>query len=235
MRELNHAAAERLAKRLLANAAAWARTILVCVGRRDPGIEGRLASEALAYSLCLLDERLKRASEADGFVSLVRSCCARIMDERAWWRANRHRRLAQAPLAADGSDFTQKMLAHAEGTEPRFGLSEEAFDEFCQATGLSSPVLFGRDENLAALVFYIVAHNCVSAGGRLSRRQTNELLRATRECRLHTERLVFNPMAESSASTLAPACGLPHADAQARHQWKLNHPGHRGSPRATIA
>lgn len=221
MRALDQAAAERLAKRLLANAAAWARTILVCVGRRDPGVEGRLASEALAYSLCLLDERLKRASKADGFVSLVRSCCARILDERVWGRANRHRRLPQAAVDRDGSEFSRELLAHVKGSGSRFDLSEEAFEEFCQATGLSSPVLFGRDENLAALVFYIVAHNCVSSGGRLSRQQTNALLRAARECRMHTERLVYDRLAEECGDS-AGRGATPMAEASARRRPQLN-------------
>ncbi len=199
MPELTSSIAERLAKRLLANSLAWARTLLICVGRRDSSLEATLADETLAYSLCLLEERMADGREASQFAEMVRMQCCRLVSERSWRMANRHRRLPPVPAGRDHSEFSHRYLVQTAPAKPGVGPTDKTFEEFCRATGVSSSVLYGRGENLATLVYYVVAHGCLSCRAALTRRQTAELLRATRECHAHTESFLSGWAAEMSS------------------------------------
>lgn len=191
---LSPAAAEKLARRLYASSQAWARTLLICVRRQTCELEERLARETLAFSLRLLAERLKPGSGSGGFLDLIRANCARLRAQRSWWQPHRHRCLESPADGADGSEYSRALRARTRTPGTDFGLTDETFEDFRQATGLSSSVLFGRGENLATLVFYIVAHGCVSGNDPLTRAQTRDLLRAARQCRLETEAFVTDWM-----------------------------------------
>ncbi len=215
MRNPGPVAAQKLARQLATTAHAWARTILICVGRRDAELEDTLAEETLAYTLCLLDARVERFDGA--FLEQVRAECQRLQAERAWRMANRYRRLPAAnSQLKEEAEFSRRYLQQVTQAEAGYGPTDDTFHEFCRATGLHSSVLLGRGENLAALVFYIVVHGCLSCRAPLTRRQTTELLRATRECRVHTEAFLNQWLADRFAES--PLCSPALKPAAAARQ-----------------
>ena len=86
-----------------------------------------MAEETLAYSLCLLEERMAEGREASQFVEMVCLQCCRLASERSWRMANRHRRLPPDPAGRDPSQFSRRYLVQAAQAKPGVGPTDKTF------------------------------------------------------------------------------------------------------------
>jgi hypothetical protein len=179
---LDETAAGRLAARLTDAAGFWARQFLDCVEREDAALLSALANEVLAYGLCLLDLRLSTTSpeHARPFLGHLRRQCRLIRDQDRRFPAGQS--LPAGSLDTEPSDFAQRYLAAVGQSYRDFQFTEALWREFCQTTGMDSPVLVGAGANLASLVFQIVVHGRVFSNGPACRNRMQHLLREASDC-----------------------------------------------------
>jgi hypothetical protein len=87
--------------------------------------------------------------------------------------------------------------------------TEATFEEFCQATGLEGKVQVGSGVNQACLLFYFVVFGLLGFGPNSTRAERNLLLKDTRLCQEHFNRLIdqFNARPGKFA-TLLPLLGM---------------------------
>jgi hypothetical protein len=192
--------ARKLARALVKHSLAWARTFAVSLSRRDPGLETQLFPEILAYALSLLQLRSGTADEtySEAFVESVRQECSLLQTQWLRRQTTRHKALAEAGRAGERSRYAEHYLALSQAGDGKSDPAQERFEEFCRCTGLDSGLLVGEGENLAALIFYIVAHLVVSTNGPLSREKMTQQLRTARGCRASFETLIAQWLAGPS-------------------------------------
>jgi hypothetical protein len=197
--------APKVARELCAQALAWAKTLFVCVNRFNhlpakakgaaephPVIQKELFEEILAYTYARLKMQAAAAgmAQAEDWVRVVRQECEALKIRMTWRRKKLRTGL---PAPGDGGRHLSLPEAGDSASEDPASpkeITREMFEQFCQVTGLSSNVLVGKGENLAALVFYISVHGVWSHYTTLNREQVHELLRAAQKCHEHLDKAV---------------------------------------------
>lgn len=200
--------ADEAARALHRTAVAWAGAFLRSRAGLDPTLLAQLATETLAFSLAILDARLRsRGSAAVAWGARVR--------QAAWTRHNRWRRPGHSPRLlgrgaptadgasdpAAGSALARHLAGGGDGED--FSFTDAMVAEFCELTGLGTREVVGNGENRAAMGFYLVVHGRVFARRPESREERRWLIQALRDCRRHLEGAVdhwLNPPAGRPAS-----------------------------------
>lgn len=177
--------AARLAAQLHQAAVAWARTLAIGTARRDTTLEEAWFREIIAYANRLAALHLANwpAESRRHFLAQLGRETLRLQEQRRR-RVSRGRQLT-APVNDPEPQFDQQYRSGLHSLRAGDGRLREVYLEFCRHTGLSSDVLVGSGQNLAAIIFYFVIFGLAAGGASAKGQHQRWVLRTARDCRVH--------------------------------------------------
>jgi hypothetical protein len=188
-RESTERAARKAARELCASSMAWGKTFGACIARHERTLEERWFREILAYGLYLLESRVAGHDPAV-MASLKRAIKTECADFIARGKINHPRGDKQLGSPQDSRPSSRIVAESTASDYANAPISPAGFEKFCRATGLSSQILVGDGNNLAAILFYMVVHEVASTEKPLERKDAKLLLEAAQKCRIQLQECV---------------------------------------------